>query len=429
MSDKNHAKTTIFVSIVSYRDSECQWTIESLFKQAAFPDRIFVGQCAQYDFENDSHCFVKETRSSQVRTVSLDYRSAKGPCLARALAQTLWEGEDYYLQIDSHMRFAKNWDSDLIIMLTSAAKNSINITGSMQPCTSTASAQNTNTPQASDGKTNQYNQKIIITTYPPNYSVGQKTPSIRQPVALCGSHFDKNGMLRIRGRKVARELKAPIPSLFCAAGFMFCSSRVILEVPYDASLKNLFFGEEMGMCARLWTNGWDFYTPCYNVIYHCWSRDHRPSFRKVLNSSSDQQLEQYAQRRVQALVGMNPLENIDKCKKNVSLIDIEKELKIQESVPLDTKGKDLFTYISQQSKNNQHQRPQLDTTIRGGLMWYNNFGRYGLGNVRSLSDFQRYVGVDFQQHIINEHCKNGGLNPSYFVKDPLPGLLQLLKGY
>ena len=28
----------------------------------------------------------------------MDWRQAAGPCLARALAQTLWAGEGYYLQ-------------------------------------------------------------------------------------------------------------------------------------------------------------------------------------------------------------------------------------------------------------------------------------------------------------------------------------------
>jgi hypothetical protein len=40
----------------------------------------------------------------QVREVRLHYRSATGPCAARSLAQQLWAGEEYVLQIDAHMR-------------------------------------------------------------------------------------------------------------------------------------------------------------------------------------------------------------------------------------------------------------------------------------------------------------------------------------
>jgi [Skp1-protein]-hydroxyproline N-acetylglucosaminyltransferase len=50
-------------------------------------------------------------------------------------------------------------------------------------------------------------------------------------------------------------------------------------VPYDPFLPFLFFGEESSMTARLWTGGWDFYSPGINLVYHLWERTHRPSFR------------------------------------------------------------------------------------------------------------------------------------------------------
>lgn len=35
----------------------------------------------------------------QVRQVILDAGEATGPCKARALAQQLWDGEEFYLQV------------------------------------------------------------------------------------------------------------------------------------------------------------------------------------------------------------------------------------------------------------------------------------------------------------------------------------------
>lgn len=40
----------------------------------------------------------------QVREVRLHYKAATGPCAARSLAQQLWAGEEFVLQIDAHMR-------------------------------------------------------------------------------------------------------------------------------------------------------------------------------------------------------------------------------------------------------------------------------------------------------------------------------------
>lgn len=42
------------------------------------------------------------------------YREATGPCKARTLAQKRWAGEEYYLQLDAHMRFTPGRDEDLI---------------------------------------------------------------------------------------------------------------------------------------------------------------------------------------------------------------------------------------------------------------------------------------------------------------------------
>jgi hypothetical protein len=37
------------------------------------------------------------------------------------------------------------------------------------------------------------------------------------------------------------------------------------------------------MAVRLWTHGWDFYSPRRTVVYHQWARGERPSFREVLH--------------------------------------------------------------------------------------------------------------------------------------------------
>jgi len=52
--------------------------------------------------------------------VWIPWQEATGPCKARHLAQQLWDGEEFYLQIDSHMRFVPGWDSQLRHMLQQA---------------------------------------------------------------------------------------------------------------------------------------------------------------------------------------------------------------------------------------------------------------------------------------------------------------------
>ena len=47
-----------------------------------------------------------------LRILRLRAADARGPCWARYLAQLMWEGEELYLQLDSHMRFAPGWDAE-----------------------------------------------------------------------------------------------------------------------------------------------------------------------------------------------------------------------------------------------------------------------------------------------------------------------------
>lgn len=50
------------------------------------------------------------------------------------------------------------------------------------------------------------------------------------------------------------------------------------QVPYE-DLPFLFFGEEQYMLARMFTHGYDVFTPPRSVAYHRYSRDYRETFQ------------------------------------------------------------------------------------------------------------------------------------------------------
>jgi len=112
------SRGTIFVSVVSYRDPECQHTLHDLFRQADVPERVFVGLCLQVHPVHDTHCFkVPIPRKQQVRVLRFHCKQAAGPAWARYQVQALLRGEDFILQVDSHTRFVRGWDTKLIAML------------------------------------------------------------------------------------------------------------------------------------------------------------------------------------------------------------------------------------------------------------------------------------------------------------------------
>jgi hypothetical protein len=61
-----------------------------------------------------------------------------------------------------------------------------------------------------------------------------------------------------------------------AAGMFFCEGKCVDEVPYDPNLPNLFVGEEILHSARVWTAGYDIYSPTKISIYHLYTREDQP---------------------------------------------------------------------------------------------------------------------------------------------------------
>jgi Glycosyltransferase (GlcNAc) len=278
---------SIFVSIIAYRDPETQYTIDSIFRQAAHSDRIHIGVVWQYDPDQDSKALFAHQypRATQVRHLFLPHTQAKGPIYARALAEKLYSQEDFVLQIDSHMRLVPQWDVKLVRMWYRARANK-------DACVF---------------------GNPIITTYPPGYERSSSNlPSERRPTLLCAKEFStKDGILRIVAKQLKRQHATPILSRFYAAGFAFSAGSVFDDVPYDIHLKNLFFGEESTMAVRLWTHGYDFFAPSETVIFHLWSRSYRPSFREVTTSRHDGTLQDISNYRMALILNTTPMKQAD----------------------------------------------------------------------------------------------------------------------
>lgn len=70
---------------------------------------------------------------------------------------------------------------------------------------------------------------------------------------------------------------------FVAAGFFFAPANFLYEVPFDPFLPWIFMGEEISMSARLWTSGYDIFSPTINVLNHYYVRRHYPKFWESVN--------------------------------------------------------------------------------------------------------------------------------------------------
>ena len=101
----------IFVSIASYCDPVLPFTLERAVAMAADPARLHFGVVDQSPAGSPR---VRAPGGARLSLVQLDARDARGPCWARALAMSLHDGEDWFLQLDSHMDFDAGWDERLL---------------------------------------------------------------------------------------------------------------------------------------------------------------------------------------------------------------------------------------------------------------------------------------------------------------------------
>ena len=86
---------------------------------------------------------------------------------------------------------------------------------------------------------------------------GLSTSDARRIVLISGFESFNVGLYR----KAARNLARPKLSTLWAAGVAFSKCHAEREVPYDPYTPHVFDGEEFSRGARLWTAGYDFYTP------------------------------------------------------------------------------------------------------------------------------------------------------------------------
>lgn len=136
-----------FVSLTPL--SECQHTLRDLLAKAEVPERVRVAVCFQEEADHDQDCFTawpEEKVQGQIRLMRIPAAEAKGPCWARHRCQSLYEGEEFTLSLDSHMRFIPKWDT---VLLTLLAK-----------CPS---------------------QKPVLTAYPPGYELPNKLSTSALP--------------------------------------------------------------------------------------------------------------------------------------------------------------------------------------------------------------------------------------------------------
>lgn len=315
--NSNKINNSIFVQLPAYRDPELPKTLDSLFKNCKYPENVHAGICHQYE-PNDEYIndLNKYKNHPNVKIIDILYSKSKGLCWARNLInETLYMGEKYYLQLDSHHRFAKDWDVELIEMLHSL-----------------------NDPMA------------LLTGYPYSYfpekeKENQEYKPDKNTLENIPFNFvTTTNHISIRPEHVY-NVNAPIKARCVAGGFIFTFGHFVTTCPHDPYI---FFSEEVPLSVRAYTYGYNLYHPHRQYVFHEYTRDDKP---KIWD-------------------------------------DLGEWTKIQP----DSHNRTSCLLFG---------TPKID------------LGKYGLGNVRTLEDYEHYSGIYFNKRKIHPYTLQKKQPPLY----------------
>jgi hypothetical protein len=234
---------SIYLSLASYRDPELIPTVASALATALHPDRLVFGLGWQHtpdetlpaDWHKDEH----------FRIIDVPHDKTRGCCWMRSELMKRWTGEDFFLQLDSHHRFADHWDAQLIQIYDDLLGIGV--------------------------------KKPLLTSYISSYDP-RNDPAGRHPTPFS-HHFDRlipEGSYFTRPADMPswQQRTYPERNRFFSAHFAFSRGQFCEDVPYDPEL--WFHGEEPSMALRAYTHGYDSYAIHRPLVWHEYTRRGRP---------------------------------------------------------------------------------------------------------------------------------------------------------
>jgi len=357
---------SIFLSIASYRDENCVNTITQAYAKSLQPNNLNVGLVQQncvrdcmsgvlqngevehsepdedcYQVFCDSEIGKPHCEANRVRVLKVEESASLGPYTARYFASKLWNGESWFMQIDSHSTFSHHWDDASVEMLRKAPS-----------------------------------EKPVISHYPPasediDFETAAEFPAPRMCDATFESTEFESQIVRLGESKEWDRKRLDVPRFapFVAAGYFVAHADFLKDVPFDPFLPWIFMGEEIIMSARLWTHGYDIFSPTHSVVGHMYVRRNKPKYWE----SVERFLWQGVDSLVQALV----------------LNRIKYLLGYPESARDVVWPKTVYTAVE----------------------------NYGMGNVRAVEDYMKMVGLDpvRKEVWMTDWCRTG--QPPDHAKD------------
>lgn len=230
-----------FIQIASYRDPQLPQTLEDCLDKAKNPDDLVFCIAWQHGPDEDIKQFAKDKR---FKILDIPFGASKGACWARNMIQQFYRGEDYTLQLDSHHRFIKDWDAEVIDML--------------------------------EGLRAKGHKKPLLTSYIPSFDPDNDPAGrVTVPWKMNFDRFIPEGAVFFLPAAIPNweKLEGPVPARFYSAHFCFTDGKFCEEVQHDPEY--YFHGEEISIAVRAFTHGYDLFHPHKIIAWHEYTRKGR----------------------------------------------------------------------------------------------------------------------------------------------------------
>ena len=197
-------------------------------------------------------------------------------------------------------------------------------------------------------------KKPLITSYAGMYDPFKEKLLNTDPYKMVADRFTDSGTIIFRPHSIPgyEQLTKPIPARFVSGHFFFTYGEHCHEYVYDPNI--YFAGDEISLSIRSYTLGYDLFHPHKTVVWHEYTREGRVKHWDDFNKEN-------------------------KNKGNIKNIWYE----------IDSEGKKRLRQLLKEEDN--------------GI----DLGEYGLGNVRTHEEYERYSGINFAKRKLHPDTKDG----------------------
>jgi len=235
---------SIFIQIAAYEDFELPKTMLDAVAKSSGKHVICFG--VHNTYLNNSEIFIPLVPNMRMQESKAPENIGVGK--SRYIANKLYAGQDYYLQVDSHTRFYPGWDDELIRNILELQAKGV--------------------------------AKPLLSAYPAAYSYNDKLQEHcdwdRSVTSISFSEFPDNFTNTLIPSQLAVTSIGKIRQTSISAGFIFTLGEY---AKIEVNQKIAFWGEEILTAARAFTHGFDLYIPDQQYIYHLYY-DHTAVFQK-----------------------------------------------------------------------------------------------------------------------------------------------------